>query len=206
MSIVCVTLHMMNDSNILDVVDGLLLGDGFIETTTNGRTGRLVIGQSGHRMPWIADLHSQLSDFGVASSLSTLSTCNVTIKGKVCVRSERMVLKTHTYPLLGDQQRRWYQGRVKVIPKDVTLSPQSIALWYFGDGCVGGNGYRAYFCTDGFSRDDVSWLVCALRSTYNWAPTQTRKNRILLLKSRDRKSLKDMIEPYWKNNSMWYSQ
>lgn len=81
------------------------------------------------------------------------------------------------------------------MPQDVDLSPISVAHWYFGDGGRGGKGYHATFCTDGFTSEDVIFLMQRLVALYGWRPTRTDRNRILLSLAQDRKSLVEMIQP-----------
>lgn len=76
---------------------------------------------------------------------------------------------------------RWYPDRKKSVPKDLLLTPLTIAIWLADDGHV--NIYknkkekeRSYFepksihmkfSTDGFKIDDVEFLKSMLESRYN---------------------------------------
>lgn len=180
-------------SSMSELVDGLLLGDGSIESK-NGKTGRLSIGQAGPRRPWVDQLHSEFCKFGVTSSLYDRSGGPTIIKGKNCVNADARILRTHTYTWFGEQWQRWYPNGTKIVPLDVKLTPLSIALWYFGDGIGSTNKYVS-FCTDSFTRSCNESICNVLQNTYGWHPTISYRNRILLLRCEDRKSLLDMIEP-----------
>lgn len=50
----------------------------------------------------------------------------------------------------------WYQGRVKIVPKNLKLTPLAVAIWFCDDGCI--YNTTSSFATDGFSFHEVCRL------------------------------------------------
>jgi hypothetical protein len=177
---------------LLALLDGLLLGDAHIEAGAVG--SRLVLVQTIAHESWVVQVRDALADFGVISSFSETKAGTTTIRGVEYRRNRGKGLKTRYYVFLTEQRRRWYPNGTKCIPKDVRLTPVSIAHWYFGDGCVGCKGYHAKFCTDAFPSNDVDILMERLHDTFGWEPVREQRNRILLCKMADRANLLEMIK------------
>lgn len=176
---------------LLELIDGLLLGDGSLEG--NQKSARLVLNQTARHRPWINQVRDALVAAGFRVAVGTTRAGTTTIRGKHYRRTAGLSLRTSYDASLGKQRARWYPRGVKRVPQDIRLSPVSIAHWYFGDGTVGCKGYHAKFCTDGFTRRDVRALVRALKGRFGWRPLVEERNRILLCKMADRVSLVEML-------------
>lgn len=76
--------------------------------------------------------------------------------------SVRLDSKVSEY--LTDQHNRWYNGREKIVPRDLVISPAMLTWWYLGDGHLNRkssrpNYRRVELCTDSFTNHDRQWLV-----------------------------------------------
>ena len=79
--------------------------------------------------------------------------------------------------------KRWYPAPnyIKVIPKDVDISPFSLLNWFLDDGTTyydkKRNKVRIILCTEGFSYDDLIMICHKLKNTYgfNLWPSLTGK-------------------------------
>jgi hypothetical protein len=177
--------------DMLELLDGLLLGDGSLERT--GYNGaRFCLSQTESHAPWVDQVRHLLEEFGLECRITCGRGGPVVIKGKQCIRRPSYGLRTFASSQLFEQYTRWYPDGKK-IPFDIRLTPLSISQWYFGDGGIGGKGYHARFCTDGFTEDDVRRLIEHLKLTYGWNPHHVDRNRILLSQRKDRESLLQML-------------
>lgn len=180
---------------MVELVDGLLLGDGTI-----GKDGRMSLGQTISHLDWVTQVHGHFQRLGLLATLNRPTKGGVAdFGGKVYHRSPSVTVRTRGYDFLREQRLRWYPNGVKRVPQDVRLTPLAISQWYFGDGTVGGGGYRVTFCTDGFITEDVEFLRQKLRDKFGWSPlipTKACRNRITLCCREDRKTLLDMVTPY----------
>lgn len=176
-----------------ELVDGLLLGDGSIEC---GRYGaRLRLGQCADHRDWVKQVQQLFEGAGVICGVrDALPETPARIWGKVYRRQGTCKLTTRSYAFLKDQRERWYPHGSKRVPKDVLLTPLSLAHWYAGDGTVGCKGYHAKFCTDGFPEQDVLFLIRRLHEVFGWSPVHEERNRILLCRFEDRQSLVSMLQ------------
>ncbi len=67
---------------------------------------------------------------------------------------------TKVHPDLKAQRNRWYPAGIKVVPKDVKITPKSLLMWYLGDGSC--RPYSIELCTDNFAKNDVKYLISKL--------------------------------------------
>ena len=66
--------------------------------------------------------------------------------------------RSRSHPDLVKQRNRWYKHNIKIVPKDVNITPKGLMLWYLGDGCLH-NRTNVVLCTDSFSEEEVGYLV-----------------------------------------------
>ena len=89
--------------------------------------------------------------------------------------------RTTTHPDLYQQRSRWYPDGIKIVPKDVIITPKSVLFWYLGDGTR--SGVNLSFATDGFTPDDVYFLVDKLKSIGINSHRDKNNHIVLLLDS-----------------------
>lgn len=64
---------------------------------------------------------------------------------------------------------RWYPENIKIIPRDIELTPAMLAVWFCDDGNIRykiKNKLEIKLSTDGFTISDVEWLVNKLQEKY----------------------------------------
>lgn len=177
---------------VRELVDGLLLGDGWIEQGSVG--SRLCLKQTEAHAPWVEQVTEELCTLGIEWSYSRRMAGTVFIKEKEYVQRATCAFRTRSYLYFTQERTRWYPQGKKCIPSDVILTPTSIAHWYFGDGMRGSKGYHARFATDGFPPEDVHLLAQRLSEVFGWTPTVDARNRILLTHTADRASLLVLVK------------
>ena len=175
-------------TTFINWLDGILLGDGHISPG-----GRLCLSQCVQNQSWVVQIENALTQAEISWGRTRQAGGAVLIRGREYMRSASVGVRTRKSPLFVEQRRRWYPDDQKRVPLDVSVAPEAIAQWWWGDGTVGGGGYRAYFCTDGFLETDVSRLIQLLKDRHGWSPHHTKRNRILLCRAFDRASLRSML-------------
>jgi transposase-like protein len=76
---------------------------------------------------------------------------------------------------LHDQRQRWYPNGIKIVPKDIKITPTMMLWWYLGDGYK--TKYGAVLCTDSFIKNDnkrLANLISQEGIPCHWTP----RNRI----------------------------
>lgn len=79
------------------------------------------------------------------------------------------VFKTLRDNSLADFRKKWYPQGIKIIPKDLKLSPNTIKYWFYGDGSTSWIKYKNInrylhmtFCTNNFTIEDCELLKSKL--------------------------------------------
>lgn len=155
------TLNLSQDDHakFLEIVDGLMLGDGSIL-----KDGILRLEQTLKRGAWVRHVAGLLLGIRVSCRTSDRDPSEgiSQIKGRLIPRNGSTILWSLTYQELKDQRLRWYPEGKKIIPRDVVLTPLSVALWFCGDGTGDRSTGTLSFCTNGFTRPDVEFLGARL--------------------------------------------
>jgi hypothetical protein len=166
--------QLIPSSELLSLVDGLLLGDGHL---TPGRAcglrgeSVLILKQTEAHLPWVEQVQKQLEALGVSSKITRRPAATAVRKDGVLIRSKpAVVLKTPAYVWLSEQRARWYRGRTRVLPKDVQVDETSVRAWFYGDGH---NGARTMiFHTQNFTEREVARLAQLLKANFRWQALQ----------------------------------
>jgi hypothetical protein len=67
-------------------------------------------------------------------------------------------------------RRKWYPDGIKIVPPDLELNPQRIAIWFFDDGSNNVKQRCAVICTNAFTIDEVEFLSAKLND-FDLLPT-----------------------------------
>jgi len=186
---------------LLGVIDGLLLGDAWIEVNAKSE-GRLGLEQTAAHANWVLAVEAAFTHAGVQCTRSVRKPRESQINGNVIRGKGGLVLRTRKYQPFTEQRSRWYPEGQKRVPPDVDLGPLSLAHWYWGDGATSNHGYRMVFHTDGFVEADVVFLRDSLRSLYGWTPTVSRRSGrkddfiLTLSQLKQRHELVELIHPF----------
>jgi len=116
--------------DIIEWIDGLMLGDAGISFTKEYVGARICLGSS----------QKEWTDYGMSGlkSYSPSESKIATIKTSKKRPNVIWASRTLWHPDIADQAKRWYpHGTTKIIvPKDVRITKTSVLLWYLGDGSI----------------------------------------------------------------------
>ena len=80
-------------------------------------------------------------------------------------------LRSLSSQFLKEQRERWYPEGIKLVPKDLILTKDSLVRWYMDDGCF--YNQALFLSTDGFTKSDIEYLAVLLE-LHNFNPTLTK--------------------------------
>jgi predicted kinase len=151
------------------VFDGSMLGDGHLYgVPSRGRSSSYRVARceaDAEYLQWQYDLFSDFCRSGVRHTpIPDKRT------GKTYYRAD---FSTVCMDLFTRERRRWYPDGKKVVPRDVSLTPLSIAVWFCDDGCLilpkmsNRSHITVTFATHSFTNDDTGFLCDHLSVRYN---------------------------------------
>lgn len=136
------------DENMIEAIDGFLLGDGNI--ATNSKNGRFSISSS--QKEWC----DYSMSFFTPYCPSTSRIARTVIDEKHPNSEWNSASLSHKDIKLS--RDRWYPDGKKIVPKDVRITPLSTMLWYLGDGSLS-NGQVICLATCGFSEVEIDMIL-----------------------------------------------
>jgi len=113
---------------IIDIIDGIIIGDGTIGANHNTKVARLSI--SGVHKEFIDYCRKVILPYSPCETIFYKNT-RKNAKGK-----GTWSVTTKHHPDLYKMHSRWYKDGVKIIPPDLRFSKMMLLLWYLGDGSL----------------------------------------------------------------------
>jgi len=146
-------------SEQIEIVDGLLLGDGSLEM--RGKTPKISLttiqkewaNSVMNRLPFSFRFHTQPARI------------RKTKTGVIINSKETYQIQSKVDVSLGNFYARWYP-KDKIIPNDLVITPIVMREWFCGDGSTtrDENRVKLTFCTDGFNLNDCEILAAKIFS------------------------------------------
>lgn len=155
-----------------EILVGLLLGDGHLETQNNGRTFRLKIGHSITQAKYVNWLYDQFKEWVITPPQEK----QVSLNNKSFVNYWFNTISHASFRFYGQQ---FYCSKKKVVPKLINklLKPLSLAIWFMDDGSLKSKEHKAIILnTQCFDISDVKILQKALVKNWN-IESQIRKQK-----------------------------
>lgn len=169
----------------LEIIDGSLLGDGHLTNPKYGDSA-FVKAQCLRHKPYLEWTFQELSPFS-----SRLKDSDNKCNGKTY---KRTTFSTGSNPYLSELRSKWYPNGVKIVPRDLRLTPLSTAIWFFDDGSNSVQERCAKFATYCFTRSDCEFLQSQLVDL--GVKTTITKRNVMLVKTESYFNLVEMIRPY----------
>lgn len=185
--------YMPFNSETKEIIFGSLLGDAKLEMSPRSVNSRFGFIQSELKRDYFISVHSSLSHIspGKYREYSYLDKRTNKIYKNLNFWSKAL-------PMLNEFYTSFYINKVKIVPLDLSLlSPIALAHWYMQDGSLG-TSKGLYFCTDGFTQDDVKRLSKYLTERYNikCSVHKAGKNFRIYILARSVETIKNIILPF----------
>ena len=164
-----------------EILIGSLLGDAHITVR-----GQIQFEQSIHQKEYLLWKHQELL---------SISYKNVSFVKRFDRRyqHETVSYRFWTRQYFISWRQKYYLKNKKIIPRDIQLTPLSLAIWYMDDGCYSDN--KCIIATDGFPKEDICFLQKLLLDKLNITSSVKNKSKILI----KRKSINiffSLVRPY----------
>ena len=174
-------LSSVNHEALLEIVDGLLLGDGSLD-----RSGPLRLTQCVRRAAWPRQVRRMLMEIGVPAKIIQTQPRTFWIGNQERRSNGHTIVYTPAFAELKSQRTRWYPSGKKIVPADIRITPLSVSLWFCGDGSYAKTGVLQ-FCTQGFTRRDIDRLCLLLKKIVGIRSTRysTPNGDIVAINRRD---------------------
>ena len=141
-----------------EIIVGLLLGDGHLETQNNGKTYRLKIEHSIKQLDYVNWLYEVFQDW------INGSVYQKTKNGKIYVG-----FTTHSHSSLRYYGHQFYVNKEKRIPKQIgkMITSLSLAIWFMDDGSRKSEKHYTYNIHSlGFSKPDLNIIAKSLKQRF----------------------------------------
>ncbi len=147
-----------------EIVNGLLLGDGCLNIDKKRKkiSPRLANTRQLIDFDYLQWQYEKLKDF-----YSTPPKTYVILDNRTENIYQSCYANSRTGQIFLDYYYNWYPNQIKIVPKDIKLTPMSLLVWFLDDGCVvksSEHGLTIKFATDGFAKEDVDFLAELLGS------------------------------------------
>jgi len=177
-----------------EILIGLILGDGHLETQNNGKTYRLKVEQSADKAEYVNWLYENFENF-------VLNKPKIKDKIRNKVETKNIWFSTLSHGSFRFYAQQFYAGGKKVIPKIIEklLTPLGLAVWFMDDGSIKSKFHKAKIInTQCFSKKEVLLMIKVLKNKFEIsAKLRYQKDGYqiyILSKSADK--FKEIIKPY----------
>ena len=178
-----------------EILVGLLLGDGCLETQNGGRTYRLKIEQSARHEAYVRHIHSLFSEWVLTPPRRRLSRAS---NGTITINWAFQTVSHEAFQPFGLQ---FYGGGRKKVPEPIadSLTPRGFAYWFMDDGSVkSAESKGVVLNTQAYTAADVERLIEVLRSRLG-LQAKIRKQSDgpqIYVAGRSYERLSELIEPF----------
>lgn len=186
-----------HNKEILSIIYGSLLGDGYAERRIKGNGTRISFYQESSHMSYLIWLHSLISELGYCNNVIPKITTRLGNKGKI-----RKIIRfnTWTYSSFNWIHDFWYVDGIKVIPKNINeyLNPLALAIWISDDGSKVNKGIK--LCTNSYTYSECLFLTEVLYKNFNLKSSiqssGIKNQYIIYIWKESMDNLRDIILPY----------
>jgi len=154
-----------------EILIGLILGDGHLEKLYTPTLGRLKVEHGYKQKDYVDWLYKEFRSWVRTKPRMR----NIRAFGKVWQRYE---FCTYGHRLLGEFRERFYEGKKKIVPKELEkgITPLGLAVWFMDDGSIKSKRHKGFFLNvQDFTKSDVRRLQRMLKNKFS-IPSSTRKD------------------------------
>ena len=145
-----------------EILVGLMLGDGHLETQNNGKTYCLKVEQSANKAEYVNWLHENFENF-------VLNKPKIKDKERNGIVTKNIWFATLSHGSFRFYAQQFYVNGKKVIPKMIgkLLTPLGIAVWFMDDGSIKSKFHKAKIInTQCFTKKEVLLLIKVLKDKF----------------------------------------
>ncbi len=139
------TNELKYNSKQLELINGILLGDGHLSKKIKSGRSRLSTTHTEKNLDYINLIYNSLNESLVKS-----------IRASYKHTKKSYILESKKTAQLSELRDKWYPDTKKVVPPDIELTPLTLAAWYMDDGSF---QHAPTLCTDCFTPEDTSVLL-----------------------------------------------
>ena len=137
-----------------EVINGLLLGDGHIESEPHSKKNYTAF------ICYTCKYKSVLIELSKQLIRLKPNVLKKTYRYKNGVVRYGYRLRMNSYKSFLQLKQKWYPNGIKIVPRDIKLTPETCYWWYLGDGSSHRRGMT--LCTHSFTEGDVDFLIANL--------------------------------------------
>lgn len=176
------------------IIIGLLLGDGHLETQNNGRTYRLKIEHTHWQKEYTEWLYKIFKDW----VLTPPQEKDQMVNG---VRYTKVWFSTVSHGAFRFYAQQFYRSKHKILPKLIHkwLSPIALAVWFMDDGSIKSKRHRALILnTQSFTVAELRRLIKVTKDIFAVEMVLRKQRNLhqLLVTSQTVEKFVDIIQPY----------
>ncbi len=175
-----------------EIIIGLLLGDGHLETANDGRTYRLKVDHCLEQSSYTWWLYHQFEDW---------------VRSKPKIRhkkanSDMIGFTTYSHEAFRFYAHQFYCGKERRVPPLIKklITPQALAIWFMDDGSLKSNRHASVIIHSvAFCERDLNLLQEALYEKFGIETTlhkQKQRYWRIYVPSRSIKRFRNVVEPY----------
>ena len=147
------------------ILNGHLLGDGSIGKQYKNGNAKFIIKRKTEDKQYLLWSAKHFENYLYETGLSDYE--NFDKRTNKTYYASTMV--TRSLPVFTKYYDKWYPEDKKIVPKDLILTPLTIAVWFADDGTFNNNTKNRVdmnFSTEGFCYQDVEFLTNQLQCMY----------------------------------------
>ncbi len=177
-----------------NVLVGLLLGDGHIELSPNGKTARLKVEYSVKNSDYVDFLYK------IFKNLVRMTPRTRTVKG-FGKNFDRVGFTTLCLPDFLHFRDLFYQGKTKIVPSNISklLTSIGLAVWFMDDGSYKSKECKGkLLCTHNFNSKEIGLLCKVLDHDFALGaiPRIQKDGTEIYINASSYEKLKTIISPF----------
>jgi len=168
----------------MEILIGSILGDAYVSPQ-----GRIQIEHSVHQHAYLQWKYQELASISYSGPPTLVS--HRASNGSKVYRSQRFWTRQFFRPL----RSRFYSGKTKIFPHDLTLTALLLAVWYMDDGHYEVVKGRCILATDQFNADSIARIQHAFHLKWS-LESIVRKSGKLVFNNNNCTQFLKIVEPY----------
>ncbi len=177
-----------------EVLIGLLLGDGHIELSPNGKSARLKVEYSVKNSDYVEFLYE------IFKNLVRMKPRTRTVKG-FGKNFDRVGFTTLSLPEFLKFRDLFYRGKTKIVPSNMAklLTNIGLAIWFMDDGSYKSKECKGkLLCTHNFTDNEIALLCQVLDHNFGLRaiPRRQKDGTEIYIRASSYERLKTILSPF----------